>query len=102
MKKVLSRLTSSSQDQVDIEIGRLRNRSKKCGNMLRNKQNLNAVAKFQSLTDVDDKVPYETMGTVLVLVFIIFLIIVHFMIEWELSIRPEKRPESTNSCSCQS
>lgn len=100
MKKILSRLNSSRQDQVDIEMGRLRNQSKKYGNMLRNKQNLRAIPKFESLTEQDDKVPYETMATILILAFLIFLVAVHFMIEWELDGKEHIQPKPT-SCCCQ-
>ena len=91
MRKILSRLTSTNRDET-IDYGRLRNRSMKAGQMLRNRQNS---TKFKSLTEDDDKMPYEEMGTVLVVVFLAFLVLVQLLIIYG----PDSDQEVKN-CTC--
>ena len=65
----------------------------KVGIMLRNKQN--SPTKFKSLTEVDEKVPYEEMGTLLVVILLVFLLLVHLMVEYG----PDSAQEAKN-CTC--
>ena len=92
MRKILSRLTSSNREE-SLDYGRLRNRSIKAGKMLRNRQNS---TKFKSLTEDDEKIPYEEMGTVLVLVFLVFIVLLQLLIEYG----PDN-VEQTKSCTCE-
>ena len=47
--------------------------------MLRNRQNS---TKFRSLTEDDEKIPYEEMGTLLVVVFLASIVLVELLIEY--------------------
>ena len=69
----------------------------KAGRMLKNRQN--SATKFKSLTEDDEKIPYEEMGTLLVIVFLVFIVLVHLLIEFGPDLAEEAKK---HTCQCES